>query len=94
MKAKALINLIILCLFFLLTVLSNPPEREYISWLKEHNNPPINLDVEVFAPSSLEAETTTKNYLLFSLYHTKLQNGEIEKTLGIFNNFFVLSNNE
>lgn len=94
MKAKALITCIFLFLFLLLTVLSNPPEREFISWLKEHDNPPFDLEMEVFATSTLEAETTTKNYLLFSIYNTNLPNGENEKTLGIFNNFFELSNNE
>ncbi|MHC0038742.1 DUF4359 domain-containing protein [Pseudoneobacillus sp. C159] len=92
MKAKVVLSLILLFSAILLAILSNPTERQYISWLKEelktNTHQPVDQEIEVFSPTLLE--TKTANYFLFSIYQTELENGGTQKTLGLLNNFFVI----
>jgi hypothetical protein len=93
MKAKSLLTIILLFLLFLIAVLSNPTEKQYISWLKEDHKAssqqPPESEIEVFAPALSGTETT--NYFLFSIYQTELEDGSKQKTLGLLNNFFAIN---
>lgn len=85
----------ILCSFICIS--TNPTRAEYTNWVKEEYLPSITMNsmrlTEVFAhfvgPSLIKEYTSSKNYVLFTIYDTKF-NEENLKVLGILNHFIPL----
>lgn len=76
---KALISIITLGIFLILAAVTNPSKSEYISWTKEQSLSKTNNVFEkgltaIFAQPLLENTTLTHNYVLFSVYDTKIDN--------------------
>lgn len=85
----------ILCSFICIS--TNPTRAEYTNWVKEEYLPSVTMNsmglTEVFArfvgPSLIKEYTSSKNYVLFTIYDTKF-NDENLKVLGILNHFIPL----
>ena len=98
MKKISVVSTIILTVIIVTAFATNPSKSEYVSWLKDRElNQSTNI-VEYYAISALGnsvLSTTTEqsNYLLFSVFKTKLGNDEL-KIIGLFNKFIPLNYNE
>lgn len=89
-------TLLVLCAFICIS--TNPTNVQYTNWVKEEYLTSTTSDsiglAEVFvhlAGSSLIKESTSsKNYVLFTIYDTKFYNTHF-KVVGILNHFIPLS---
>lgn len=78
---------------------TNPKVPDYASWLHsealQHSGGGIlnTLSVDLFASQGeIESHTTVKNFLVFSLFHTTMDNNDIS-VLGVANQFIALPSN-
>ena len=77
---------------------TNPNKAEYVSWAKDRiieeseQNLLIGLSVSKWGHTVIEGTTRSTNYLLFSIYRTKILSAEFV-TLGAFRSFVPLGMN-
>lgn len=95
-KIRVLISVAVIGLFVILLSTTNPNKEEYLSWFNEEamqKNDNILESGAVFVMNKVgvfEGITTSSNYLLFSIYNTKLTDNRNIVVLGLFNNFIQL----
>lgn len=86
---------VVLVLVLALLAIANPSKSEYTSWAvdqakKEASDQYSKEFIESVGGSMISAVTTRSNYFLFSIYTTKIEEQKAV-TLGVFNCFFMLS---
>jgi hypothetical protein len=92
---KKYIALIVFGFIFGIMVLSNPSKDDFVSWFKEEimkdTSGLLGLGVEMFGDPIINNYTESSNYVVFSVYKTKISEEETFKTVGLFNNFIPIS---
>ncbi|WP_434579173.1 hypothetical protein [Thermoanaerobacterium thermosaccharolyticum] len=89
--------LIILLLLTIILAVTNPTKQDYIDWAKQTvvNNSNSNFEkafVDLIGGSILNDVTTTKNFVIFSLFETNIDGTQKYITVGILKNFILLNN--
>ena len=92
---KALIILIILLVVLLTAAVTNPSREEFINWGVAEIRSEAESGLErifggAVAAPMLELQTDVKDYVFLSIFTLEKSDSEF-KYLGIFNNFFTLS---
>lgn len=86
-----LLVIIAVCLLF-----TNPETDDYVEWtasqLKKDQNKFIEIGVDLAVVPYVSANTERSNWYLFSIYSTKSFDGKVITSVGVGENFFVLSN--
>lgn len=95
---KKLIRALIVIAIVIVATISNPPKEEYVSFAVEKMSDSTDNWLEVgainlFGDTMLDLTTTSKDYLVFTVYTTTIDEEEF-KVLGVFNNFIPLTNLE
>ncbi len=91
---KKLLVVIIILIFVL--VLTNPSQADYNSWINGKLADQLNYDsqgtlgkaISKISDLLVEPVTERQNYVLFSIYETRIANTQVTKTLGILK-FFI-----
>ena len=91
---KKLLVVIIILIFVL--VLTNPSQADYNSWINGKLADQLNYDsqgtlgkaISKISDLLVEPVTERQNYILFSIYETRVANTQVTKTLGILK-FFI-----
>lgn len=87
---KRYIVAIVLGFILLFTSTTNPSSKyEYVDWVKEQISEEGGILLGWLGGTVVNAETTKKNMVVFTLYETKFGKEDEDKlvALGIFNNF-------
>ena len=92
---KTLIILIIILGVLLAAAVTNPSREEFINWGVAEIRSEAESDIErifegAIAAPMLELQTNVKDYVFFSIFTLEKSDSEV-KYLGVFNNFFTLS---
>ncbi|NME95387.1 DUF4359 domain-containing protein [Clostridium cochlearium] len=92
---KIFIIIGIFSILILSCVLTNPNKNEYINWSKEEIQSQSSNILEkgvmgFLGEKIISNTTTTRNYIIFSIYKTEIE-GEELTTLGIFKNFIPIN---
>ncbi|OAH58626.1 hypothetical protein AWH48_16625 [Domibacillus aminovorans] len=91
---KKYIAFIVFGFIFGIMVLSNPSKDDFVSWSKEEimkdTNGLVGLGIKMFGDPLINNATESSNYLVFSVYKTKISEEETFKTVGLFNNFIPI----
>lgn len=87
-------KIIIALLILILLAVTNPSKEDYTAWLQEKieaktENPIMKGVVNLFGDSIIKNATTTKNFIVFSIYDVSL-NGKKVKILGALKNFIPI----
>ena len=96
MKKKYVLITAIIVLLIIVASITNPSKDDFISWSKdklksESSNGLVNWGIEAFGDSIIGSATKTNNFVLFSIFTSKLSETEDVKILGVFDNFIPLS---
>ena len=91
---KKLLAVIIILIFVL--ILTNPSQADYNSWMNDKLADQLNYDsqgtlgkaISKISDLLVEPVTERQNYVLFSVYETRIANTQVTKTLGILK-FFI-----
>ncbi len=91
---KKLLAVIIILIFVL--ILTNPSQADYNSWINDKLADQLNYDsqgtlgkaISKISDLLVEPVTERQNYVLFSVYETRIANTQVTKTLGILK-FFI-----
>lgn len=92
---KGLIVFVIVLAVLLTAAVTNPSKEEFINWGVAEIRSDAESDIErifggAVAAPMLELQTGVNDYVFFSIFTLEKSDGEI-KYLGVFNNFFTLS---
>jgi hypothetical protein len=92
---RGLLAIFIVAIIFVLMAVTNPSKNAYDDWAKaqlssETNNSLAKGVIELIGAPIIDQATTKSNYILFSLFQTSYQGNTI-KTIGLFNNFILIS---
>lgn len=88
--------LIILLFLTIILAVTNPTKQDYIDWAKQAvvNNSNSNFEkafVDLIGGSILNDVTITKNFVIFSLFETNIDETQKYITVGILKNFISLN---
>jgi len=87
----------IIVLIILLAVLfvTNPTRDEYIAWLKDKSTENVGVIekgvVSVFGNFIYKESTSASNFLIFTIYKTKISNDISFTSIGILQNFIMIN---
>lgn len=89
--------LIILILLAIILIITNPTKQDYVDWAKQQvvNNSNTGFEkaiVYLIGDNILNDVTTTKNFVIFSLFETNIDETHNYITIGILKNFISLNN--
>lgn len=92
---KGLIILVLLLTILVAAAVTNPSREEFINWGVAEIRSQAENDIErifggAVAAPMLELQTAVDDYVFFSIFTLEKSESEV-KYVGIFNNFFVLS---
>lgn len=92
---KTLIVLVMLLTILVAAAITNPSREAFINWGVAEIRSQAESDIErifggAVAAPMLEMQTDVEDYVFFSIFTLEKSEGEV-KYLGIFNNFFTLS---
>jgi len=90
-----LISLVIILVLLVGAAVTNPSREEFINWGVAEIRSDAENDLErifggAVAAPMLEMQTNVNDYVFFSIFTLEKSNSEI-KYMGLFNNFFTLS---
>ncbi|WP_270182256.1 hypothetical protein [Alkalihalobacillus sp. CinArs1] len=75
--------------------LVNPQSEDYVQWaadeLKKDQNKLVEIGVDLAVVPYLTANTARTDWFVFSIYKTKHIDGTVITTVGVVNNFIVIS---
>lgn len=91
---KRKIMFVMIALVLIVAFATNPTREQYINWVKERviketGQGILGIAVAKWGGTVIEGTTRGSNYVLFSVYKTKIINDELV-TLGVFHQFFSL----
>ncbi|AJD26372.1 DUF4359 domain-containing protein [Clostridium botulinum] len=94
-KNKKIFIVSILSILILSCVFTNPSKNEYVNWSKEQMQSQSSNILEkglvgFLGDKIISNTTTTKNYIIFSIYKTEMENEKLT-TLGILKNFIPIN---
>jgi hypothetical protein len=92
---KGLIILVLLLTILVAAAVTNPSREEFINWGVAEIRSQAENDIErifggAVAAPMLELQTAVDDYVFFSIFTLEKSESEV-KYLGLFNNFFTLS---
>lgn len=94
-KNKKIFIIGVFSILILSCILTNPNKNEYINWSKEEIQSQSSNILEkgvmgFLGEKIISNTTTTRNYIIFSIYKTEIEGGKLT-TLGIFKNFIPIN---
>ncbi|CAL83854.1 DUF4359 domain-containing protein [Clostridium botulinum] len=94
-KSKKIFLVSILSILIVSCALTNPNKNEYVNWHKEKIQSQSSNILEkglvgLLGDKIISNTTTTKNYIIFSIYKTEIENEKLT-ALGIFKNFILIN---
>lgn len=90
MKGKV-ISFVLILFVLVIMAITNPTKADYVSWIKEQatrqtdNSISAGL-ISLFGGTLIDSETTTKNFIFFTIFTTNAENKNAV-TVGLFHNF-------
>ncbi|WP_377888893.1 hypothetical protein [Alkalihalobacillus sp. R86527] len=95
MKRTGLVVFVLIMVGMLIT---NPLTEDYVEWaageLKKDQNKLIEIGIDLAVVPYLSAKTDRSNWYIFSLYRTQSFDGSIITTVGVMNQFIVISGSD
>lgn len=96
LNKKILIPCITILAILLLGVGTNPNKEDYVTWAKEQlmNRTDDQLEkglISFMGEPLIKNYTTSKNFLIFSIYDTTVDDNHKVKVIGAFKNFIPIS---